>query len=149
MSETILDRVQADTREAMKARERERVSALRLVADALQKDLKEGGEDEVAVLRRERKRRLEAAEAYREGGNTERAAAEEAEAREIERYLPAELGDDELAALVDEAIAESGASGPGDMGKAMGAAMPKVGGRADGKRVSAVVRERLAEGAGA
>jgi uncharacterized protein YqeY len=149
MSETILDRVQADTREAMKARERERVSALRLVADALQKDLKEGGEDEVAVLRRERKRRLEAADAYREGGNTERAAAEEAEAREIERYLPAELGDDELAALVDEAIAESGASGPGDMGKAMGAAMPKVGGRADGKRVSAVVRERLAEGAGA
>ena len=149
MSETILDRVQADTREAMKARERERVSALRLVADALQKDLKEGGEDEVAVLRRERKRRLEAADAYREGGSDERAAAEEAEAREIERYLPAELGDDELAALVDEAIAESGASGPGDMGKAMGAAMPKVGGRADGKRVSAVVRERLAEGAGA
>jgi uncharacterized protein YqeY len=149
MSETILDRVQADTREAMKAGERERVSALRLVADALQKDLKEGGEDEIAVLRRERKRRLEAADAYRDGGNAERATAEEAEAREIERYLPAELGDDELAALVDEAIAESGASGPSDMGKAMGAAMPKVGGRADGKRVSAAVRERLAGGAGA
>jgi uncharacterized protein YqeY len=146
MSETILDRVQSDTREAMKARERERVSALRLVADALQKDLKEGGEDEVAVLRRERKRRLEAAEAYRDGGNTDRAAGEEAEAREIERYLPAELSDDELSALVDEAIAESGASGPADMGKAMGAAMPKVDGRADGKRVSAAVRERLAEG---
>ncbi|MGH2951408.1 MAG: GatB/YqeY domain-containing protein [Solirubrobacterales bacterium] len=148
MSETILDRVQSDTREAMKAGERERVSALRLVADALQKDVKEGGGDELAVLRRERKRRLEAADAYREGGSSERAAAEEAEAREIERYLPAELGDDELAALVDEAIAESGADGPGEMGKAMGVVMAKVAGRADGKRVSALVRERLA-GAGA
>ncbi len=128
----------------MKAGERERVSALRLVADALQKDLKDGGDDEVAVLRRERKRRLEAAEAYRDGGNGERAEAEEAEAREIERYLPAEMPDDELAALVDEAIAASGASEPGEMGKVMGALMPKVDGRADGKRVSALVRERLA-----
>ena len=128
----------------MKAGERDRVAALRLVADALQKDAKDGGDDEVAVLRRERKRRLEAAEAYRDGGSDERAAAEEAEAREIERYLPAEISDDELAALVDEAIAESGAAAPGDMGKVMGAVMPKVGGRADGKRVSAAVRERLA-----
>ena len=96
----------------MKAGERDRVAALRLIADALQKERKQGGEDEVAVLRRERKRRLEAAEAYRDGGSDERAAAEEAEAREIERYLPAELSDDELGALVDEAIAEAGASGP-------------------------------------
>jgi uncharacterized protein YqeY len=143
MAETILERVQADTRVAMKAGERDRVTALRLVADALQKDLKDGGDDEIAVLRRERKRRLEAAEAYREGGNDERAGGEEAEAREIERYLPAEMSDDDLAALVDEAIAESGASAPGDMGKVMGAVMPKVAGRADGKRVSAAVRERL------
>jgi len=128
----------------MKAGERERVAALRLVTDALQKDLKEGGDDEVAVLRRERKRRLEAAEAYREGGSEDRAAAEESEAREIERYLPAEISDDELNAAVDAAIAETGASAPGDMGKVMGAVMPKVGGRADGKRVSAAVRERLA-----
>jgi uncharacterized protein YqeY len=140
----ILDQVQADTRAAMKAGERDRVSALRLVADALQKDLKAGGDDEVAVLRRERKRRLEAAEAYREGGSAERAAAEEAEAREIERYLPEELSDDELGAIVDSAIAEADASGPDEMGKVMGAVMPKVGGRADGKRVSALVRERLA-----
>jgi uncharacterized protein YqeY len=140
----ILEQVQADTREAMKAGERERVAALRLVTDALQKDLKEGGDDEVAVLRRERKRRLEAAEAYREGGSEDRAAAEESEAREIERYLPAEISDDELNAAVDAAIAETGASAPGDMGKVMGAVMPKVGGRADGKRVSAAVRERLA-----
>jgi uncharacterized protein len=144
MAATILERVQADTRGAMKAGERERVSALRLVADALQKDLKEGGADEIAVLRRERKRRLEAAQAYRDGGNGDRAEAEEAEAREIERYLPAELSDEDLGALIDEAIAASGASGPSEMGKVMGALMPKVGGRADGKRVSALVRGRLA-----
>jgi uncharacterized protein len=139
----ILEQVQADTRTAMKAGERDRVAALRLVADALQKDAKEGGGDEIAVLRRERKRRLEAAEAYREGGSDERAASEEAEAREIERYLPAEISDEELATAVDAAIAETGASAPGDMGKVMGAVMPKLGGRADGKRVSTAVRERL------
>jgi uncharacterized protein YqeY len=127
----------------MKAGERDRVSALRLIADALQKELKQGGDDEIAVLRRERKRRLEAADAYREGDSGDRAAAEEAEAREIERYLPAELGDDELGALVDEAIAEAGASEPSEMGKAMAAVMPRVAGRADGKRVSALVRARL------
>lgn len=128
----------------MKAGERDRVGALRLIADALQKDAKEGGGDEVAVLRRERKRRVEAAEAYREGGDADRAAAEEAEAELISSYLPAELSDEELATIVDEAIASSGASGPQDMGKVMGPAMGKVGGRADGKRVSALVRERLA-----
>lgn len=130
----------------MKAGERDRVGALRMIADALQKERKEGGDDEVAVLRRERKRRLEAADAYRQGGSDERAAAEEAEAREIERYLPAELSDDELGALVDEAIAEAGVSEPSEMGKAMAAVMPRVAGRADGKRVSALVRERLAGG---
>lgn len=128
----------------MKAGERDRVTALRMVADALQKDAKDGGSDEIAVLRRERKRRLEAAEAYRDGGSGDRAASEEAEAREIERYLPAEVSDAELAAIVDEAITETGAEAPGDIGKVMGALMPKVGGRADGKRVSAAVRERLA-----
>jgi uncharacterized protein YqeY len=128
----------------MKAGERDRVGQLRMLADALQKDLKDGGGDEVAVLRRERKRRLEAAQAYRDGGSADRAEAEESEAREIERYLPAEISDDELNTLVDEAVTSSGAEGPGDMGKVMGALMPKVDGRADGKRVSAAVRERLA-----
>ena len=130
----------------MKAGERDRVGALRLVVSALQLEAKEGGGDEVAVLRRERKRRLEAAEAYREGGSPDRAAAEELEAEIIQAYLPAELSDEELASLVDEAIAESGASGPRDMGEAMGAVMPKVDGRADGGRVSTAVRERLAAG---
>ncbi len=120
------------------------MGALRLIADALQKDSKAGGDDEVAVLRRERKRRIEAAEAYRSGGDSERAEAEEAEAELISTYLPAELSDEELTSIVGEAIASTGASGPQDTGKVMGAAMGKVAGRADGKRVSALVRDRLA-----
>jgi uncharacterized protein YqeY len=143
---SILDQVQQDTRAAMKSGERDRVTALRMVADALQKDRKQGGDDEVAVLRRERKRRLEAADAYRDGGSEDRAAAEEAEAREIERYLPAELSDQDLGAIVDTAIADAGASTPEEVGRVMGSVMPKVGGRADGKRVSALVRQRLAGG---
>ena len=91
-----------------------------MVADALQKDLKAGGDDEVAVLRRERKRRLEAATAYRDGGSADRADAEEAEAREIERYLPAEISDEELAAEVAAAIEATGAVGPGRHGQGHG-----------------------------
>jgi uncharacterized protein len=140
---SILDQIQADTREAMKAGERDRVNALRMLTSALQQDAKAGNDDEVAVLRRERKRRLEAAEAFRGGGGEDRAAAEETEAQLIESYLPAELSDDELGEIVASAIESSGASGPGDMGKVMGQAMQKVAGRADGKRVSAAVRGRL------
>src|SRR5215211_2216044 len=140
---TILERVQQDTRDAMKAGDRDRVGALRMIANALQQEAKEGEGDEVAVLRRERKRRLEAATAFREGGGDERAAAEESEAELIGGYLPAELSDEELAEIVDATVAESGASEAKDMGKVMGIAIPKVGGRADGNRVSAAVRERL------
>src|SRR5205823_2634191 len=141
---SILEQVQADTRVAMKAGERDRVGALRMIANALQQEAKEGKDDEVAVLRRERKRRLEAASAYREGGSQDRAASEETEAELIEDYLPAELPDDELAKLVDAAIEEAGASDPQDMGKVMGLVVPRVDGRADGKRVSEAVRSRLA-----
>jgi uncharacterized protein len=143
MPESTLEQIQADTKDAMKAGDKPRVGALRLIADALQKDLKSGGEDEVAVLRRERKRRLEAAEAYRTGGDADRAEAEESEAELISGYLPAELSDDELAGIVDDAISATGAAGLQDTGKVMGAAMGKVGGRADGKRVSALVQARL------
>jgi uncharacterized protein len=129
---TILERVQTDTREAMKAGERDRVGALRMISNALQQDAKEGKGDEVAVLRRERKRRLEAATAFREGGGDERAAAEEAEAELIEAYLPAEISDDELAKIVDGAVSEAGVSDPKEMGKVMGIVMPKVDGRSDG-----------------
>jgi uncharacterized protein len=140
---SILEQVQADTREAMKAGERDRVGALRMVANALQQEAKSGKGDEVGALRRERKRRLEAAQAYRDGGSVERAATEETEAELIAGYLPPELPDEELDVLVAAAIEEAGAEGPGDMGKVMGMVMSRVDGRADGKRVSAAVRERL------
>lgn len=144
MADSTLEQIQADVKTAMKAGDKPRVGALRLIVDALQKDLKAGGSDEVAVLRRERKRRAEAAEAYRSGGDPERAESEESEAELISGYLPEELSDEALEAIVDDAIASAGASGPQDTGKAMGAAMGRTGGRADGKRVSALVRERLA-----
>jgi uncharacterized protein YqeY len=140
---TVADKVKTDLTTAMKAGERERVGALRLVLSELQKAAKEGGDDEVAVLRRERKRRLDAAEQFRAGGRDELASKEESEAELIGDYLPAELSDEELGAIVDEQIAAAGASSPQDMGKVMGAVMPAVGGRADGKRVSALVREKL------
>jgi uncharacterized protein YqeY len=97
----------------------------------------------VAVLQRERKKRLEAAEAFRKGGRDDSAASEELEATVIEGYLPEQLSEAELDEIVDAAIAESGASEASEMGKVMGAVMPKVQGRADGKRVSQAVRERL------
>ena len=140
---TILEQVQTDARTALKAGDRDRAGALRLIVSALQQEAKAGNDDEVAVLRRERKRRLEAAEAYRAAASGERADTEQAEAELIDGYLPAELSDDELAGLVDGAIAETGASEPREMGSVMAAVMPKVAGRADGKRVSAAVRERL------
>jgi uncharacterized protein YqeY len=140
---TVADQVKSDVQQAMKAGERERVGALRLVLSELQKAAKEGGDDEVAVLRRERKRRLDAAEQFRAGGREEMAAKEESEAELIGGYLPEEISDDELAAIVSEKVAETGADSPKDMGKVMGAVMPAVDGRADGKRVSALVREKL------
>ena len=141
---TITDQVKQDVAVAMKARERERVSALRLILSELQKDQKEGTGDEVAVLRRERKRRLDAASAFRDGGRPELADGEEAEARVIEDYLPAELSDEELRAIVAAAVARPPApSSPRDMGAVMKVAMGEVAGRADGKRVSTHVREAL------
>jgi len=142
----LLDRVKADTNVALKARDRERVSALRLVSAELQKAHKEAvpsGADEVAVLRRERKRRLEASEAYRAAGRDELADGEEREAAVIDEYLPASLTDEELHAIVGDAVAESGASSPREMGKVMALAMARTDGRADGKRVSALVKEKL------
>jgi uncharacterized protein len=140
---TLSDRVKQDLTSAMKAGEKDRVATLRLVLSELQKAAKEGGDDELAVLRRERKRRHESAGAFRDGGRPELADAEEAEAAIIEDYLPAELSDDELRGIVAAAVAETGASTPKDMGQVMKAAMPRVGGRADGKRVSALAQEAL------
>ena len=140
---SILEKVQEDVRTAMKSGERDRVAALRLVVDALQQDAKLGDGDEVAVLQRERKKRLEAADAFRDGGRDEQAAAEQTEAELIEAYLPEQLSDDELAELVDAAISETGATERKQMGQVMSAVMPKVAGRADGKRVSQAVQEKL------
>jgi uncharacterized protein YqeY len=140
---TVLEQVRTDMTTAMKAGEKQRVGALRLVLSELQKDAKEGAGDELAVLRRERKRRLEAAEQFRDGGRPELAEQEESEATIIEAYLPSELADAELEAIVSAAIAETGASEPKDMGQVMKVVMAKAGGRADGKRASARVREAL------
>src|SRR3954465_13374987 len=141
---TVADRVKQDVVLAMKQGDKDRVQALRLVLSELQKDAKEGDGDETAVLRRERKRRQESARAFREGGRDELATAEESEAEIIGTYLPAELTDAELDSIVAEAIAETGAVEMKQMGVAMKAAMAKAGGRADGSRVSAKVKEALA-----
>jgi uncharacterized protein YqeY len=140
---TLADRVKQDVTTAMKAGEKDRVGTLRMVLSELQKAAKEGDGDEQVVLRRERKRRRESEEAYRDAGRPELAAGEAYEAGLIEAYLPAELGDAELDALVARAIEETGAEGPRDMGKAMKHVMAAAGGRADGRRVSTKVKEAL------
>jgi uncharacterized protein len=140
---TVLEQLKSDLTTAMKAGEKERVGALRMVLSELQKDAKDGSGDELALLRRERKRRLEAAQAYREAGREELAGGEEAEAQLIAGYLPAELSDGELEEIVQDALRGSGAESIRDMGRAMGVAMAAVDGRADGKRVSALVRASL------
>ena len=140
---TLADRVKADLTEAMRSGDRDRVGRLRLLLSELQKAAKDGSDDELAVLRRERKRRLDAAEQFRDAGRAELAVGEEEEAELIGGYLPAELSDDELRTMVQQAVAESGATSPKDMGAVMKAVMPAVGGRADGKRVSGLVKEAL------
>jgi uncharacterized protein YqeY len=139
----IADQIKLDLQGAMRAGEKQRVGALRLVLSELQKAAKEGPDDELAVLRRERKRRLEAAKAYRDGGREDLASGEEAEGELIGGYLPAELSGPELDAIVTQAIRDSGALSVKDMGQAMKRAMEAVDGRADGKQVSELVRASL------
>ncbi|MEJ7716702.1 MAG: GatB/YqeY domain-containing protein [Thermoleophilaceae bacterium] len=147
---SVLDRIRADTVAAMKAGDRQRAGALRLISSELQKAAKEapdGGLDETTVLRRERKRRTEAAAAYRDAGRADLAAGEEAEAEILAGYLPAELSDEELAALVGDAVAESGATSVREMGKVMPLAMARVDGsrrRAPGQRDGARAPRRVA-----
>jgi uncharacterized protein len=140
---SVTEQLRTDMTSAMKAGEKVRVGALRLVLSELQKAAKDGGDDELSVLRRERKRRLEAATQFRDGGRPELAEQEESEAELIAGYLPADLQDAELDAMIAAAIAQTGASGPRDMGQVMKAVMAASGGRADGKRASARVREAL------
>jgi uncharacterized protein YqeY len=142
-----LERIREDTATAMRARDRERVGTLRMLTAELQRAVKDSGDDadEAAVLQRERKRRLEAADAYREAGRDDLAAGEAREAEIVAEYLPQQLSEEELHAIVGDAVAESGAASQGEMGRVMALAMPRVQGRADGKRVSAAVREALSD----
>jgi uncharacterized protein YqeY len=139
----ISDQVSADVKAAMRAGEKQRVGALRLLLSELQKSAKDGSDDELAVLRRERKRRLEAARAYEQAGREDLASGEESEAQLIAAYLPPELSEQELQAIVERAVRESGAQSVRDMGGAMKLAMAAVDGRADGKRVSGLIRAAL------
>jgi uncharacterized protein YqeY len=146
---TLTDRIQSELRTAMKAGDRPRVDAIRLLMSSLQKAEKDkpagefGDRDAEAVLRRERKQRVEAAKAYRDAGHEERAAAEEADLPVIDEFLPQAMDEDELAVLVDAAIAETGATSMRDMGKVMGLVTQRADGRADGKTASDLVRGRL------
>jgi uncharacterized protein YqeY len=146
---TVTEQLRADTTVAMKAGEKQRVTALRLVLSELQKAAKDGSGDELTVLRRERKRRLEAAEQFRDNGRPDLADQEQSEAELISGYLPAELSDEDLDALVAQAITDTGAAGPKDMGRVMKAVTAASEGRADGRRASASVRQALARTVGA
>jgi len=141
---SLIEKVKSDTASALKSGDKDRVQALRLITNELQKAAKESSDgDETAVLQRERKRRLEAAQAYADAGRDDLASGERREAEIIEEYMPEQLSDEELHAIVGDAVAESGATSPKEIGKVMSLVMPKVQGRADGKRVSAAVREKL------
>jgi hypothetical protein len=146
---SISERIQSDIAAAAKAQDRARLAALRLLIDALQKEAKQARSEldeqtEFAVLKRERKRRAEAADAYRKGGREDAAGAEEAEAELIDAYLPAQVSEQELQQMIADALAETGAQSPKEMGKVMSAVMSKAAGRADGRRVSELVKEKLA-----
>jgi uncharacterized protein len=141
---SVAEQIRDDARAAMKDGDRKRSSALRMIQDVLQQDAKLGNDDEIAALQRERKKRMEAADAYADAGRYEQAEDERFEAELITAYLPAQLTDEELNALVAEAIASTGATEQKQMGQVMGALKDKVAGRADGKRVSTAVREQLA-----
>jgi uncharacterized protein len=146
---SLIGRLEGDLKEAMLARDNERRDALRLILSSLrsaEKDLQRplSDEEELQVLQRERKRRQEAAEAFRSGGREESAQKEEAELAVLEQYMPAPLSEEELEQIVDDAIAENGATSLRDMGRVMADVMPQTAGRADGSAVSQLVREKLA-----
>jgi uncharacterized protein YqeY len=139
----IVDQLQDDVKTAMKAKETDKVQALRLIVADLQRAAKDGNDDELAILRTARKKRVEAAKAFRDGGRDEAADQEESEAALIDQYLPAQMDDNALDAMVASTIEEVNAVGMSDMGKVMGAVMKKVAGEADGNRVQASVKAHL------
>jgi uncharacterized protein len=146
---SLIGRIEGDLKQAMLARDAERRDALRLILSALKSAEKElqrplSGDEELQVLQRERKRRLEAAEAFRNGGRAEQAAAEEVELAVLGEFMPEPLSEEEIEEIVDDVIAEVGATSLRDIGRVMADVMPQISGRADGSMVSQVVREKLA-----
>jgi uncharacterized protein len=146
---SLIARIEDELKTAMRERETVRRDALRLILTSLRDAEKElqrplHDQEELQVLQRHRKRHLEAAEAYRAGGNEERARAEEAELAVLEEFMPEPLSEDDLEAIIDDAIAENGATSMRDLGRVMADVMPQVAGRADGGVVSQLVREKLA-----
>jgi uncharacterized protein len=144
-----IETIEGELREAMKARDAERRDALRLILNALKGSEKElqrplSEDEELQVLQRERKRRVEAAEAFRTGGREEQAASEERELAVLEEFMPSQLTEEEIEEIVDDAIAEVGATSMAQLGRVMADVMPQVAGRADGSVVSQIVREKLA-----
>jgi uncharacterized protein len=146
---TLIQRIDSELKDAMRARDAERRDALRLILSSLKGAEKElqrplSEEEELQVLQRERKKRLEAAEAFRSGGREERASSEERELAVLQEFMPEPLSEDELEEIVDNVIAEVGATSMADLGRVMADVMPQVSGRADGSVVSQLVREKLA-----
>jgi len=146
---SLIARLEGELKQAMVAREQERRDALRLILSSLRSAEKElqrplHDDEELQVLQRERKRRLEAAEAFRNAGRDEQALSEERELAVLEEFMPAPLSEEELEEIIDDAIAEVGATSMRDLGRVMADVMPQVSGRADGSEVSQLVREKLA-----
>jgi len=146
---SLIARLEDELKQAMVARDQERRDALRLILSSLRSAEKElqrplHDDEELQVLQRERKRRLEAAEAFRGGGREQQALGEEQELAVLEEFMPAPLSEDELEEIIDDAIAEVGATSIRDLGRVMADVMPQVSGRADGSVVSQLVREKLA-----
>jgi uncharacterized protein YqeY len=146
---SLIVRIEEELKDAMRARDQERtgtlrmtLSSLRMAEKELQRPLKD--DEELQVLQRERKRRTEAAEAFREGGRPEQAEQEERELAVIEEFMPEPMSEEDIERIIDDAIAETGATSLRDLGRVMADVMPQVAGRADGSTVSQLVREKLA-----
>jgi len=146
---SLIARIEGELKQAMIERDAPRRDALRLILSSLRSAEKElqrplSDDEELQVLQRERKRRQEAAEAFRTGGREEQAAAEDEELAVLEEFMPAPLSEEEIEEIIDDAIAEVGATSLRDLGRVMADVMPQVAGRADGSQVSQLVKEKLA-----
>lgn len=146
---SLIARIEDELKEAMRARDQERTDTLRMTLSSLRSAEKElqrplSDDEELQVLQRERKRRTEAAEAFRKGDRAAQAEKEERELAVIEEFMPEPMSEEDVERIIDDAIAETGATSLRDLGRVMADVMPQVSGRADGSVVSQLVREKLA-----